>query len=759
MLTGRAVGSVAAVFVIAGLLLAVSSYAQIPDEGELGDAQGSQDVVAEAPVENAADHEDPEDYVWDSSEVIEILLNGDAITANTGAAIVEGSRVTITSGGTYSIRGVLTDGQVIVNSSDKNTVRLILDGAHIRCASSAPVIVENAKKTIIAIAEGTENYVADGRLDLADDSQADEPNAVIFSKDDLTICGAGLLTVCADVNDAISSKDGLIIAGGIIDINAVDDGIRGKDYLVVRGGTITINAAGDGLKSDNDNDPTKGYISIESGVVNIASIADAIQAATDVLIADGQIALTAGGGSRNRSGVNASAKGIKAGVSVVVDGGDIAVDSYDDAIHSDGSATINGGTLALACRDDAIHGESAVEIHAGDITVTKCYEGIEGQTVAMTDGYIRIVSSDDGIAATESVSIGYGLIDITAEGDAVSAGTDVTIVDGDIVLSAGGGSNNRTGATVSAKGIKAAGRVVIDGGDFTVDSADDAIHSDGSVTIDGGTFVLSSGDDGIHAATDLVINDGDIRIARSYEGLESADADITLNGGRIHIVSSDDGINVSAGGDNFGGGGPGQPTQPTQPTVPTQPGGRGNFMAVAEPAPTTDGTCYLYINGGYLVIHAAGDGIDSNGSIAMTAGTVLVNGPTTNMNGALDHSSFTLTGGFLLAVGSSHMAQAPSTTSTQYSILLTFNTTLSAGTLIHIQDRVGQNILTFAPAKAYSSVAFSSDKLLRGSTYDVYYGGTATGPVTDGLYEDGAYTPGALYTSFTISSMVTNVRR
>ena len=103
------------------------------------------------------------------------------------------------------------------------------------------------------------------------------------------------------------------------------------------------------------------------------------------------------------------------------------------------------------------------------------------------------------------------------------------------------------------------------------------------------------------------------------------------------------------------------------------------------------------------------------------------------------------------------MAQAPSTSSTQYSILLTFNTMLSAQTLVHIQNGSGQDILSFVPGKQYNSVAFSSQDLVKGSTYDVYYGGSSTGTASDGLYQDGTYTPGTKYASFTISSMVTNV--
>lgn len=739
MLAGRTVVSAAIVLVMMGMGHLAVSHAQVTADEPVVDTEGSETTTADPFAENCPDHEDQEDYLWDRSDIVEIVLSGTTIATDGAGAEVDGGTVTITRGGTYSVRGILADGRIVVNSTDKKTVRLILNGADIRCSWSAPILVENAKKTVIVLAEDTENYVADGRIGLAEEAEVDEPNAVIFSRDDLTICGSGLLTVRGEVRDGISSKDGLIIAGGSIDIQAIDDGIRGKDYLVIRGGDISIIAGGDGLKSDNETDDTKGYVSVETGVLAITSGADGIQAETDVLIADGQITLRSGGGTNRRVGVSTFGKGIVAGVSAIIDGGEHVINSCDDAIHCNGTLAINGGTLVLSSSDDSIHSDRAVEINGGDVEVTWCYEGIDSYTITVNAGSINIVSSDDGMVAGEDMTIAGGAIDISSGGDAIAAGTNVTILDGQISLSSGGGSNARIDAMVSAKAIKAADSIVIDGGNLAVDSADDAIHSDGCVTINGGTLALSAGDDGIRADTDLVINGGDIHIVKSYEGLESANADIIINGGWIRIVSSDDGINVAGGGDNMGMGGPGG-----------WPGGGGA-------TPAASGDYCLYIHGGYLVIDAAGDGIDSNGSIVMTDGVVIVHGPTSNMDAAIDHSLFTMTGGFLVAAGNSGMAQAPSTSSTQYSILLTFNTMLPARTLVHIQNGTGEDVLSFTPTKQYNSVAFSSQDLVRGSTYDVYYGGTSTGSVYDGLHQDGTYTPGTKYASFTISSMVTNV--
>ena len=549
---------------------------------------GSNYTVADVMLGNTVDHDDVQDYSWDSSEITNIVLNVDSITVNTSGAIVDGSKVTIISAGTYNISGSLTDGQIIVNTTDAEIVRLILNGVNIYNSTNSPIFIANSAKTIIVLADNSQNFVTDGQTYVFENVVDDEPNAAIFSKDDLTIFGNGSLTVNGNYNDGIASKDGLIITSGNISIKAVDDGMRGKNYLVVNSGNLNIQAGGDGFKSDNDEDAAKGYILIKDGLINVTAAGDAMAAETDLLISGGGITLKSGGGSNTSVFDEESAKGLKGVVCIVVDNGIISINSADDAVHSNGSISINGGSLTISSADDGIHSDAALGINGGKINITKSYEGIESRTV-------------------------------------------------------------------------------------------------------------------------IIINDGE-----------------------IHLISSDDGINVAGGIDASG-------------------------IDEGDPNFETPGDYYLYINGGYIAINATGDGIDSNGSIEMTGGEVIVNGPTSNGNGALDHSSFNITGGYLVAVGSSGMAQAPSSTSSQYSISVKFGTTQLAGNIVHIQDSNGIDILTFAPLKKYQSVVFSSTGLTNGASYDLYLGGSATGTVNDGLYIDGVYTPGTKYKTFTISNIITNV--
>jgi hypothetical protein len=356
------------------------------------------------------------DFSPSRSDVCYIELEGNSVTVDGSGATANGNVITIASAGIYSISGTLDDGQIIVNTEDKETVVLVLNEVDIACFTSAPIYVVNAEKTVITLADGTENYVTDGDSYILEDAESDEPNAAIFSKDDLTINGTGSLTVNANYNNGIASKDDLKITGGSITVNAVNDGIKGKDSVAVKDGMITVDAGSDGMQSSNDADAEKGYIFIEGGTFDITAGMDGIQAETRLVISGGNITISSGGGSINGSsrddwgnwgtGNNPndsssadSAKGMKAGVDITITGGTIDIDSSDDSVHSNDSLTINGGDILLASGDDGIHSDSTLEINGGDLSITKSYEGIESAVLTINDGNIHIVASDDGINA------------------------------------------------------------------------------------------------------------------------------------------------------------------------------------------------------------------------------------------------------------------------------------------------------------------------------------------------------------------------
>ena len=235
--------------------------------------------------------------------------------------------------------------------------------------------------------------------------------------------------------------------------------------------------------------------------------------------------------------------------------------------------------------------------------------------------------------------------------------------------------------------------VNISGGSISIDSADDAIHSDGTVSVTGGTFVINTGDDALHADTSLTLADGEGTVEKSSEGLEAPVMEI--RGGTWDVYSSDDGINLSGG------------------TLT----GFGNEFAA-------DDSLSLLISGGTVHVSSEGDGIDSNGSITMTGGTVCVDGPVNSGNGALDYNgTFDISGGTLIAVGSSGMAQGLSGTSSQNALSVALSSVQEAGTELSVRDADGSTVISYTPEKTYSFVTVSTPDMTDG-TYALYIGDT-----------------------------------
>lgn len=366
------------------------------------------------------------------------------------------------------------------------------------------------------------------------------------------------------------------------------------------------------------------------------------------------------------------------------------------------------------------------------------------------EGSLRVYGNyNDGICSKDGLIIKSGFISVNAIDDGIRGKDYLVIKDGDILIDALGdglksdldevselGYITIESGTVKisslAKGIKAENGITIFSGTINIDADDDAIHSNGDITIDGGVFSLASGDDAIHADLNLVINRGEIDITEAYEGIESAEGNITINDGVIHLLCSDDGINLAAGGDSQGG----RPKSTES---------------------TTDS--YLFqINGAYISANTGGDGLDSNDDFEMNGGIVIVSGSSQNSNCALDvNGSLIVDAGFLVAAGTANMAQAPESSSEQNGALITFRSTQSAGTLAHIEDQDGNEILNFEPPKSFDSMAFSSSALVNGSTYTIYLGGSHSGTAVDGIYEDGTYTSGTKYSSFTVAESISYV--
>ncbi|MEZ4718404.1 MAG: carbohydrate-binding domain-containing protein [Caldilineaceae bacterium] len=323
----------------------------------------------------------------------------------------------------------------------------------------------------------------------------DEPDAALFSDDDLTINGGGTLIVTANYNHGIVGKDDLAIdltpGSGAIIVTAVNDGIKGRDSLLVQGGALTIDAGGDGMQSNNDEDADKGVVTIAGGTIVITAAEDGIQAETRLTVSGGDLTLTTGGGSTFTAAD--SAKGLKAGVDVTITGGTIVVDAADDAVHANESITISGGVLQLASGDDGVHADATLQIDGGTITVSKSYEGLESAVIVINAGDIQVTASDDGI------NVAGG-----ADGSAVNGrpGQNQFAASSDYRLTINGGAIvvNALGDGLDANGwIEMTGGVVIVNGPTANNNG--ALDYDGGFSITGGTLV-AAGSAGMAQAPD-----------------------------------------------------------------------------------------------------------------------------------------------------------------------------------------------------------------------------------------------------------------
>ena len=395
----------------------------------------------------------------------------------------------------------------------------------------------------------------------------------------------------------------------------------------------------------------------------------------------------------------------------------------DDLVFTGGSYVVNSASHGLDAND-------SVRIAAGDFTIDAGKDAIHCENtddtakgfVYISGGSIKAEAEGDGIAASAYMQITGGAIDLLVGGGSENGSKAHSDHFGGFMGGGPGGgrpggmgpgNSQTTGAedtSTSMKGLKSANSMLISGGNITINSADDAIHSDVSLTINGGTFTIASGDDAIHAEDTLTVTAGKIDISESYEGLEALHIDV--RGGDIKLVASDDGLNAAGGTDQsgteggrdgmFGGGKGGRPG-----------GGFGGMSG------NSDGS--IKISGGNLLIHSSGDGIDANGSLEISGGYTVVVGPTQGDTATLDYdTSAVITGGTFIGTGAAGMAQTFSD-SGQGVIALQAGSQ-SAGTQIILQDKNGNTVLSHTPELSFAVVILSCPEMVKGETYTITVG-------------------------------------
>ena len=352
---------------------------------------------------------------------------------------------------------------------------------------------------------------------------------------------------------------------------------------------------------------------------------------------------------------------------------------------------------AIFSRDDlTING-------SGSLTVTAAYKhGIDvNDELVITGGKITVDAPQDAIHANDGFCLEQAALTLHAGDEGVNVQgpeSHLYIASGIVDIESGGAA------------LKCASDMYIEGGSFTLDSQADGLHSGGSVTVTGGSLELRAGDDGIHADSAVAISGGSILISECYEGIEALTIDVS--GGEIELYPTDDGLNAN-GGFSF---------------AP----GPGMFMQrVSGTDETANSETWIHISGGSLTVVNANardaDGLDSNGDIVISGGTIRVSLNASGSNDAIDYGSESggsciVTGGELVACGSSAMAEGFSDSSTQCAVLYNLGYSAEAGSTVTVKDAAGREILSYTVPCAFSSVSLSSPDMKLGETYTITVG-------------------------------------
>ena len=352
---------------------------------------------------------------------------------------------------------------------------------------------------------------------------------------------------------------------------------------------------------------------------------------------------------------------------------------------------------AIFSRDDlTING-------SGSLTVTAAYKhGIDvNDELVITGGKITVDAPQDAIHANDGFCLEQAALTLHAGDEGVNVQgpeSHLYIASGIVDIESGGAA------------LKCASDMYIEGGSFTLDSQADGLHSGGSVTVTGGSLELRAGDDGIHADSAVTISGGSILISKCYEGIEALTIDVS--GGEIELYPTDDGLNAN-GGFSF---------------AP----GPGMFMQrVSGTDETANSDTWIHISGGSLTVVNANardaDGLDSNGDILISGGTIRVSLNASGSNDAIDYGSESggsciVTGGELVACGSSAMAEGFSDSSTQCAVLYNLGYSAEAGSTVTVKDAAGRELLSYTVPCAFSSVSLSSPDMKLGETYTVTVG-------------------------------------
>ena len=504
-------------------------------------------------------------------------------------------------------------------------------------------------------------------------------------------------------------------------------------------------------ETDADKESPNGSADAENTSVKTEMTVEEMQAAIDEAMSDAAIDITDMFTKRDLAGTYDESEAVK----ITLSGKTAACNSSNVQIE-DGVVTIKAaGVYVLS--GTLTDGTIVVDAGDGD----KVQLVLDGVSIMAADYAAIYAKNADKVFVTLAEGAGNSL---TVSGDYVQ--TDDNNVDAVIFAKCDLTLNGTGSLTVKdnmGHGIVSKDDLVVTGGTYTIYSQDHCLNGKDSVRIADGTFNLSCDEDGIHAGNDdqqdgyvyieggdinisvgddalhaeglLIITGGDIDVSKSCEGVEGDK--ILVTGGDIDVISSDDGFNAAGGssgsGDNHDGFGDSSGSGDNHDGFGGGPGMGGVDM-------DADNDAYILITGGTININANGDGIDSNGCIGITGGSVYVLGPSDNGNGAMDYGiCAAITGGEIVAVGGSGMAQGFGDESTQCSALVNFDEWVDAGETITLTDSDGKEVLSYRVDKKFNSVVISTSDMKQGDNYTLTVGDqNSTFTLDDITYSEGS---------------------
>ena len=491
-------------------------------------------------------------------------------------------------------------------------------------------------------------------------------------------------------------------------------------------------------ETDADKESPNGSADAENTSVKTEMTVEEMQAAIDEAMSDAAIDITDMFTKRDLAGAYDESEAVKitlSGKTAACNSSNVQIEDGVVTIKAAGvyvlSGTFTDGTIVVDAGDD-----DKVQLVLDGVSIT----AVDYAAIYAKNADKVFVTLTEGAENSLTVSGDYVQTDDNNVDAVIFAKCDLTL----------NGTGSLTVKDTTGHGIVSKDDLVVTGGTYTIDSQDhclngkdsvriadgtfnlscdeDGIHAgnddqqDGYVYIEGGDINISVGDDAIHAEGLLIITGGDIDVSKSCEGVEGYK--ILVTGGDIDVISSDDGFNVAGGssgsGDNhdgFGG----------------DPGMGGVDM-------DADGDAYILITGGTININADGDGLDSNGCIGITGGSVYVLGPSDNGNGAMDYGiCAAITDGEIIAVGGSGMSQGFGDESTQCSALVNFDEWVDAGETITLTDSDGKEVLSYKVDKKFNSVVISTSDMKQGDTYTLTVGDQSrTFTLDDITYSEGS---------------------